>query len=123
MPEPIGPRSPEPATIDLEPVLITGRLREPPPDPELDLAQVALGCAEKISATAVALLAATSSAPVAGILGALQAGEELGICIGKAKADAREQASIQRALTECAEDGGTAVGIIQHEVSCLVVEP
>lgn len=27
MPEPIGPRSSEPPTIDLEPVVITGRLR------------------------------------------------------------------------------------------------
>ena len=123
MPEPIGPRSPEPTTIDLEPVIITGRLREPPPDPDLDLGQAALGCAEKISATAVTLLVASPSAPLAGILGALQAGAELGICLGKADADAHEKASIQRAITECAEEGGTAVGLIQNQVSCLVVEP
>lgn len=123
MPEAVGPRSPEPHSIDLEPVIVTGRLRKPPPAPELDVAEVGLGCVEKISASAVALLAATPSVPLAGILGALQAGEELGICLAKADADARAQASVRRALSECAEEGGTALGIVEHAVSCAVVAP
>ena len=122
MPEPIGPRSPEPPTIDLEPVAITGRLRTDPPA-EIDLGKVALGCVEKISASAVVLVAATSTSPIAGILGALQSGFDLGLCIGKADYDARDRASIHRALTECAEEGGTALGMLGDEVSCAVEAP
>lgn len=123
MPEPIGPRSPEPTTIELEPIVITGGLQRPPPEVDLDLGEVALGCIEKVSATAVALLAATPSMPVAGIAGAFQAGLELGLCIGKAEDDALERAYVQRAVRECAEEGGQPLGMVGRELSCLVEEP
>ena len=123
MPEPIGPRSPEPTIIELEPVVITGRLQRPPPEVDLDLGKVALGCAEKVSATAIALLAATPSMPAAGIAGAYQAGLELGLCIAKADADALERAYVQRAVRECVEEGGQPLGMVGRELSCLVEEP
>jgi hypothetical protein len=120
MTEPLRPAapSPAPASIELEPVLISARPAASSSVP-IPVAEVALECLAKLDG-AVLALAARPVHPAIGGLVALKAGLELGQCVAESIGKIREEASVRQALERCAEQGGTPLGLVDGTLTCGV---
>jgi hypothetical protein len=112
------------AHIDLEPVVITGKIRAPVPDETglPPLGGLALRCLPKIDGVALAMLGAGGTAPPIGVLGGLKAGYELGQCIAEDLYREQVDDSIERAQLECRDNGGTVKSAVLGSLECAVPE-
>ena len=121
MPEPIQSAPPSTCVSSAEPLppplsqgpITTLGLIEAPPS----LSELAVDCAAKVDALAIAMAGATGN-PLVVALAAIRAGFELSECV-----DAHEhEANVQATIIECTKKGGTPIGVLEHSVSCQGVK-
>jgi hypothetical protein len=121
MPKPVGSESPATHTIDLEPVVITGRATKAAASVPVPIGDIALQCSDEGASVAVAVLS-TAANPAIGLIASAGAGAALGACVTQTVIHAETEASIRRALDRCLDAGGTPAGVIDHTLTCLVTE-
>ena len=121
MPKPVGLDAPTAHTIDLEPVLVTGRATKPTDSIPLPIADIVLQCGDEAAAVAVAVLSTTAN-PALGLIASAGAGPALGACVTHTISHAATETSIRRALERCMDPAETPAGVIDGTLTCLVTE-
>jgi hypothetical protein len=122
MPEPIQPATapsycpaeegPLPPPLSQGPITTLGLVEAPP-----SLSELAIDCAAKVDAVAIAMAGATGNMLVVA-LASLKSGFELAECV-----DAHEHhANVQATIIECTKKGGTPIGVLENSVSCQGVK-
>jgi hypothetical protein len=123
MPDPIAPSTSTPHTIDLEPVVVMASPTSTASSASLPVGEVAFECSEKVNAAALPLILSTPGSTLAGVLGGLRVGYDLGACLAKSKTEHERELSQQQAEATCVANGGTPVGVLGDTLSCVVVKP
>jgi hypothetical protein len=113
-----------------EPIQSTPVAPPPTPEPEAPLAgapsmsvvittpplsELALGCASKVDAILIPMLAVAPSPLIAALIG-FKAGSELRECFDERTAEA----SLRSAVKECLDAGGTPIGLVENVLTCEV---
>jgi hypothetical protein len=109
---------PDPAVVELEPILISARPTAGASMP-VPVGEIATRCMSKLDAVAIAALGAPASPLLAGLV-AFKAGLELGECIATTLHEVAEDASVRRALEQCADAGGHPESLIAGTLTCEV---
>ncbi|HEY3499332.1 MAG TPA: hypothetical protein VGK73_31805 [Polyangiaceae bacterium] len=122
MTEPIRPPGQAaPATVELEPITITGSASTGASSVPVPIGDIARQCLSKLDGAVLAIAAAPAN-PVIAVLGAFKAGLELGECAAETVHRTQEEAFVREAIATCAAEGGTPVGYVPGELICAVPE-
>lgn len=121
MPKPVSAEGPTAHTIDLEPVVITGRATKPTDSVPLPIADLLIQCGDEGVAVGVAALSAAAN-PAIGLIASAGAGAALGACVTQTVQHAETEVSIRRALDRCMDPGETPAGVIDGTLTCIVTE-
>jgi len=120
MPDPITSAARPIPTLELEPVVVTGRATKPAPPPP-PMGEIALNCFDEADAVAVALLTRSPPNLAVAVLATVGISYDFAACALKTVAVSEEKASIARAIARCVADGGTAIGHVGNTLTCAVV--
>jgi hypothetical protein len=79
------------------------------------LSDLALGCASKVDAVLIPMLAVAPNPLIAALIG-FKAGSELRECFDERTAET----SLRAAVKECLDAGGTPLGLVENVLTCEV---